>query len=130
MRIATGDAVILLDGDLQDPPELIVEFYEKWLQGFEVVYGRREKRNARQFLQLSYKAFYRLFRATSYVPIPLDAGDFIGKWMSMLGDVPEQVGQKRGYSCKSAAVHCHDDAKSDLKREPLAGRSESWTQAK
>ncbi len=76
MRIATGDAVILLDGDLQDPPELIVEFYERWLQGFEVVYGLREKRNASHFLQLSYKAFYRLFRATSYVPIPLDAGDF------------------------------------------------------
>jgi glycosyltransferase involved in cell wall biosynthesis len=76
MGIATGDAVILLDGDLQDPPELIVQFYEKWLEGFEVVYGRRVKRNASQFLQVAYKAFYRLFRATSYVPIPLDAGDF------------------------------------------------------
>lgn len=76
MRIATGDAVILLDGDLQDPPELIVQFYERWLDGYEVVYGHREKRNTSHFLQLSYKAFYRLFRAASYVPIPLDAGDF------------------------------------------------------
>ena len=76
MRIATGDAVILLDGDLQDPPELIPEFYAKWLEGNEVVYGDRVKRKASNFLQVSYKAFYRVFRAASYVPIPLDAGDF------------------------------------------------------
>jgi polyisoprenyl-phosphate glycosyltransferase len=76
MRVATGDAVILLDGDLQDPPELIAQFYEKWLEGYAVVYGTRVKRTASGFLQLAYKAFYRLFRATSYVPIPLDAGDF------------------------------------------------------
>jgi glycosyltransferase involved in cell wall biosynthesis len=76
MRIATGDAVILLDGDLQDPPELIAQFYEKWLEGYEVVYGRRVKRDASRFLQVAYKAFYRLFRAASYVPMPLDAGDF------------------------------------------------------
>lgn len=76
MRIATGDAVILLDGDLQDPPELIPQFYEKWLDGYEVVYGDRVKRHASSFLQVSYKAFYRIFRAASYVPIPLDAGDF------------------------------------------------------
>jgi dolichol-phosphate mannosyltransferase len=76
MRIATGDAVILLDGDLQDPPELIPRFYEKWLEGNEVVYGNRVKRDATNFLQVAYKAFYRVFRATSYVPIPLNAGDF------------------------------------------------------
>lgn len=76
MRVATGDAVILLDGDLQDPPELIAEFYKKWKQGFQVVYGERVKRDATRFLQIAYKAFYRLFRAASYVPIPLDAGDF------------------------------------------------------
>jgi dolichol-phosphate mannosyltransferase len=76
MRIATGDAVILLDGDLQDPPELIAQFYQKWLEGYEVVYGRRVKRDASRFLQVAYKAFYRLFRAASYVPMPLDAGDF------------------------------------------------------
>lgn len=76
MRLATGDAVVLLDGDLQDPPELIAQFYEKWLQGHEVVYGRRAGRAASRLLQLAYKAFYRIFRAASYVPIPLDAGDF------------------------------------------------------
>lgn len=76
MRIATGDAVVLLDGDLQDPPELIEAFYERWRDGFDVVYGVRVKRVASRFLQLAYKAFYRTFRAASYVPMPLDAGDF------------------------------------------------------
>lgn len=76
MRIATGDAVVLLDGDLQDPPELIEQFHAKWIEGFEVVYGVRVKREATNFLKIAYKAFYRVFRAASYVPMPLDAGDF------------------------------------------------------
>ena len=76
MLVATGDAVVLLDGDLQDPPELIETFYAKWREGYDVVYGVRVTREATQFLKVAYKAFYRVFRATSYVPIPLDAGDF------------------------------------------------------
>jgi Glycosyltransferases involved in cell wall biogenesis len=76
MSLATGDAVILLDGDLQDPPELIEAFFEKWLEGYDVAYGIRVKREATRFLQIAYKAFYRVFRASSYVPVPLDAGDF------------------------------------------------------
>jgi len=76
MRISTGDAVVLLDGDLQDPPELIESFYQRWREGFDVVYGVRTKRVATRFLQIAYKIFYRLFRAASYVPMPLDAGDF------------------------------------------------------
>jgi polyisoprenyl-phosphate glycosyltransferase len=76
MQIATGDAVILLDGDLQDPPELIESFHQKWQEGYDVVYGERVQREATLFLQIAYKVFYRLFRSASYVPIPLDAGDF------------------------------------------------------
>src|SRR5438132_455867 len=76
MRIATGDAVVLLDGDLQDPPELIEALHQKWQEGYDVVYGQRVKRDATRFLQIAYKAFYRVFRAASYVPMPLDAGDF------------------------------------------------------
>lgn len=76
MRISTGDAVVLLDGDLQDPPELIESFYQRWREGFDVVYGVRVKRVATRFLQIAYKVFYRVFRAASYVPMPLDAGDF------------------------------------------------------
>lgn len=76
MEISTGDGVILLDGDLQDPPELIEEFYKKYQEGFDVVYGKRVAREGNQTLASFYKLFYRLFRSVSYVPIPLDAGDF------------------------------------------------------
>jgi glycosyltransferase involved in cell wall biosynthesis len=76
MRVATGDAVVLLDGDLQDPPELIPQFVAKWRAGNDVVYGVRVKREASLFLQLAYKAFYRVFSSLSYVKIPRDAGDF------------------------------------------------------
>lgn len=76
MRVATGSVVVLLDGDLQDPPEMIEQFFDEWLVGFDVVYGVRVQREASRFLQMAYKSFYRLFRATSYVPVPLDAGDF------------------------------------------------------
>lgn len=76
MEISTGDVVVLLDGDLQDPPELIEEFYAKWNEGNDVVYGQRVKRDGNKFLVRLYRVFYRLFRNLSYVPIPLDAGDF------------------------------------------------------
>jgi len=76
MEISTGDGVILLDGDLQDPPELIEDFYQKYCEGFDVIYGRRVAREGNQALVTFYKLFYRLFRQVSYVPIPLDAGDF------------------------------------------------------
>lgn len=76
MDIATGDCLVFLDGDLQDPPEVIVEFYEKWIEGYDVVYGIRVKREASWLMQLAYKGFYRLFHKLSYINIPLDAGDF------------------------------------------------------
>jgi dolichol-phosphate mannosyltransferase len=76
MKVATGNAVILLDGDLQDPPEVIEEFYRKWQAGYQVVYGQRIKREAPLFMQVFYKVFYRTFQKLSYIPIPLDAGDF------------------------------------------------------
>jgi polyisoprenyl-phosphate glycosyltransferase len=76
MQIASGDAVILLDGDLQDPPELISAFYAQWRQGNDVVYGRRVKREGSAVLALFASAFYRIFRCVSDVSMPLDAGDF------------------------------------------------------
>lgn len=76
MSISTGDAVVLLDGDLQDPPELIEKFFYKWKEGFDVVYGVRVKREAPGVMQLSYKVFYRIFQKLSYIKVPLDAGDF------------------------------------------------------
>ncbi|MBB5192356.1 dolichol-phosphate mannosyltransferase [Silvimonas terrae] len=76
MELSSKDAVVLLDGDLQDPPELIEDFYRKWEEGFDVVYGRRIKRDMPWHWGLMYKSFYRVFAAFSYVKIPLDAGDF------------------------------------------------------
>lgn len=76
MGLATGDGIILLDGDLQDPPEVIPEFYEKWRSGFDIVYGVRAKRDAPLHMQILYKAFYRVFKHLSDIEIPVDAGDF------------------------------------------------------
>jgi dolichol-phosphate mannosyltransferase len=76
MEICTGNAAILLDGDLQDPPETIKDFYEKWKEGYDVVYGIRIKREAPFVMQVAYKLFYRIFHKISYISIPLDAGDF------------------------------------------------------
>ncbi|TAL61632.1 MAG: NAD-dependent epimerase/dehydratase family protein [Bacteroidetes bacterium] len=76
MEIATGDAVVLMDGDGQDPPELITRFFEQWQNGYEVVYGRRVKREASFFMNFAYKSFYRIFHKMSSINIPQDAGDF------------------------------------------------------
>lgn len=76
MEISTKESVVLLDGDLQDPPELIADFHAQWLVGFDVVYGRRVKRDMPWYWALQYKLFYRIFAAFSYVKIPRDAGDF------------------------------------------------------
>ncbi len=76
MEIATKNSCVLLDGDLQDPPELIQEFVAKWREGYDVVYGRRVKREATVPMQVAYKLFYRVFDSFSYLKIPHDAGDF------------------------------------------------------
>ena len=76
MELSTKQGVVLLDGDLQDPPELIEKFYTQWEQGYDVVYGRRVKRDMPWYWGMLYKLFYRVFAAFSYVKIPLDAGDF------------------------------------------------------
>jgi len=76
MEIATKNACVLLDGDLQDPPELIEAFVAKWREGYDVVYGRRVAREAPWLMRIAYKAFYRVFDRFSYLEIPHDAGDF------------------------------------------------------
>ncbi|HXP92540.1 MAG TPA: glycosyltransferase family 2 protein, partial [Candidatus Binatia bacterium] len=76
MELSTKDSVVLLDGDLQDPPELIESFYAEWKNGFDVVFGRRVKRDMPFYWSIFHKLFYRIFAAFSYVRIPLDAGDF------------------------------------------------------
>ena len=74
---ADGDAVVILDADLQDPPEVVSEMLGRWREGFEVVYGVRRKREGETFLKKLFAAsFYRLFRRVAAVDVPADAGDF------------------------------------------------------
>ena len=99
MKRATGDACVLLDGDLQDPPELIEEFYRVWLEGFDVVYGIRTKREMPLLWELAYKGFYRIFQRISYIRVPVDAGDFSlidRKVMNVLEQLPERDRFVRG----------------------------------
>lgn len=78
MMQALGDAVVIMDGDLQDPPELIEAFVKKWLEGFEVVYGVRRKREKSmgRIKEFCYHLFYVTFDKLSYVRVPRDAGEF------------------------------------------------------
>lgn len=73
---ARGEAVIMMDADLQDPPEVIPEFVRRWEEGYQVVYGTRRERKENAFKRFAYAAFYRLLRKVSAVEIPLDSGDF------------------------------------------------------
>jgi polyisoprenyl-phosphate glycosyltransferase len=72
----TGDVAVLMDGDLQDPPEAIPLLLETYQQGFDVVYGRRMNRKEAWWLRACYWLFYRLISTLSPVQLPLDAGDF------------------------------------------------------
>jgi len=77
LDIARGDAVILMDGDLQDPPELIEEFVAKWREGYDVVYATRRARHGESaFKVLTARIFYRMIRRMTNVSIPVDTGDF------------------------------------------------------
>ena len=73
---AEGDAVLLLDADLQDPPELVPQFLQKWEEGYQVVYAIRKSRQEHLFKRLSYLIFYRILQKISNISIPLDSGDF------------------------------------------------------
>lgn len=99
MEIATGDCVVLMDGDLQDPPEIIPAFYEKWMEGNDVVYGVRVQREMKPHIHFFYKSFYKIFQGLSYIPIPRDAGDFSmidRKVVKELVDLPETEQFLRG----------------------------------
>jgi polyisoprenyl-phosphate glycosyltransferase len=74
---AKGDAVVVIDADLQDPPEVIPKMVAKWREGFDVVYGVRERRRGETVLKLATAAaFYRLMSRMTHIQIPVDVGDF------------------------------------------------------
>lgn len=100
MDYSNGKAVVVIDADLQDPPEVILKMIEKWKQGYEVVYGKRIKRKGETFFKkITAKVFYRLLKSMTDVDIPLDTGDFRlidRKVCEALKSIPEHNRYVRG----------------------------------
>ncbi|MBR0491115.1 MAG: glycosyltransferase family 2 protein [Clostridia bacterium] len=100
IKYVTGDAVVIIDADLQDPPELIPQMIELWEQGNEVIYGKRKKRKGESaFKLLSAKMFYKTLNALSDVEIPKDTGDFRlvdRKVINVINQMPEHNKFLRG----------------------------------
>jgi glycosyltransferase involved in cell wall biosynthesis len=77
MDLALGDAVVVIDADLQDPPEVILKMIDKWKEGYEVVYGKRTTREGETFFKkITAKMYYRLLKSMTSVDVPVDTGDF------------------------------------------------------
>ncbi|MBK5285768.1 MAG: glycosyltransferase [Bacteroidia bacterium] len=100
MDKSRGNAVVIIDADMQDPPELISELYKKFSEGYDVVYAKRSRRKDRSILKkAAYKLFYRILARISSVSIPLDTGDFriiSRKVADVLKGMPEQQKFLRG----------------------------------
>ena len=98
MDYSNGRAVIIIDADLQDPPEVISNFVEKWKQGYDIVYGVREQRQGESiFKKLSAKLFYRILRRMTNVDIPVDAGDFRLIDRKVVDVFSQQIREKNRY---------------------------------
>ena len=77
LEMAQGDAVVIIDADLQDPPEVIIEMVAKWRTGVDVAYGRRKSRDGEStFKLITASLFYRFFARMMPYPVPVDTGDF------------------------------------------------------
>ena len=100
LDFCTGKAVAIIDADLQDPPELIQDMYEKMKEGFEVVYAKRRSREGENFMKkFTARIFYRLLARITSVEIPVDTGDFRimdRKIVDVLKHMPEQQKYLRG----------------------------------
>jgi len=100
MNVALGDAIIVIDADLQDPPEAILKMIVKWKQGFDVVYGKRVKREGETtFKKFTAKSYYRLLKSMTTIDIPVDTGDFRlidRKVCDALNSLPEKNRYIRG----------------------------------
>jgi glycosyltransferase involved in cell wall biosynthesis len=99
LQYAGGDAVAVMDSDLQDPPELIPEMIGRWRDGYDVIYGVRAEREAGLAKRVAYKSFYRLMRTMATIDIPLDSGDFSlmdRKAVDALNALPERNRFVRG----------------------------------
>ncbi len=99
LNLAEGDAVIAMDGDLQDPPEALPDLVGRWREGYEVVYAVRQQRKENVFKRAAYKSFYWLLNKVSYLDIPLDSGDFSlidRRVVDVLNSMPERSRFVRG----------------------------------
>ncbi len=100
LRFAQGtEAVMVIDGDLQDPPELLFEFYEQYKKGYDVVFAIRQKRKENYWKRMAYKSFYRILKKISYINIPLDSGDFSlmsRRVVDVMNAMPEESRYLRG----------------------------------
>jgi dolichol-phosphate mannosyltransferase len=99
MDHARGRAIVAMDGDLQDPPEVLGDLLARWREGYDVVYAIRKKRKEGVFKRTAYKVFYWLLRRVSYLDIPLDSGDFSlidRKVADVLQSMPERNRFVRG----------------------------------
>ena len=100
LSVARGtEGVFVLDGDLQDPPELLSTFYAKFQEGFDVVYAIREKRKEVFYKRWAYFIFYRILKKIANVDIPLDSGDFSfisRRVVNVLNQMPEESRFIRG----------------------------------
>jgi dolichol-phosphate mannosyltransferase len=99
LEYARGRAVVVMDGDLQDPPEVLDQFIARWREGYQVVYAIRTKRKEGPLKRAGYFLFYRLLRAISDLDIPLDSGDFClmdRRVVDVLNHLPERIRFVRG----------------------------------
>ncbi len=100
LKASKGSAVVIIDGDLQDPPELIIDLHQKYLDGYQVVYAKRKERKGESiFKKITAKAFYRILKQITSIEIPLDTGDFRlidRKVVDYLNQMPEQNKFLRG----------------------------------
>lgn len=119
LDVCQGDAVVIIDGDLQDPPELIEQMYERYKEGYKVVYARRTSRDGETwFKKFTAKMFYRILASMTSIDIPVDVGDFrlIDKVIVQhLRNMPEKSKYIRGQiswiGYKQTFVDYHRDAR-------------------
>ncbi len=110
MDFANGDAVVIIDADLQDPPETILDLLVKWREGNDVVYAVRESREGETWMKkFLAKTFYRVFHRMANINVPMDAGDFRlvdRKVIEALREVRELHRFMRGLTCWVGFVQC------------------------
>ena len=109
LSVASGDCIAILDADLQDPPEIVGNFLEKWESGLDIVYGIRKNRRENIFKRTCYNLFYRVYKRLANIDIPLDSGDFClmdRRVVNVLNSFPEKIRFVRGLRSWAGFKQC------------------------